>query len=50
MLLVVLLQLAMATKLPCYPLHGWLLDAHVESTTAGSVLLAGVYLKVGYLG
>lgn len=45
----VVLQLALATKLPCYPLHGWLLDAHVESSTSGSVLLAGVYLKIGTL-
>ncbi len=35
------------TKLPTWPLHTWLPDAHVEAPTAGSVLLAGVLLKLG---
>jgi NADH-quinone oxidoreductase subunit M len=34
-------------KLPAYPLHVWLMETHVESTTEGSIILAGVYLKVG---
>ena len=37
----------MYCKIPCYPLHAWLTEAHVESSTEGSIVLAGVYLKVG---
>lgn len=37
-------------KVPLFPLHTWLPDAHVEAPTAGSVLLAGVLLKVGAYG
>ena len=41
---------AFAIKVPLFPLHTWLPDAHVEAPTAGSVLLAGVLLKVGTYG
>ena len=41
------LTLSFYSKIPCYPLHAWLLDAHVEATTEASVILAAVYLKVG---
>ena len=37
-------------KVPIFPLHTWLPDAHVEAPTAGSILLAGVLLKVGAYG
>ncbi len=37
-------------KVPLFPLHTWLPDAHVEAPTAGSVLLAGVLLKMGTYG
>src|SRR5258708_28492166 len=39
--------IAFAVKVPLFPLHTWLPDAHVEAPTAGSVLLAGVLLKMG---
>jgi NADH-quinone oxidoreductase subunit M len=39
-----------ATKMPAVPVHTWLPDAHVEAPTAGSVLLAGVLLKMGGYG
>jgi len=39
-----------AVKVPLFPLHTWLPDAHVEAPTAGSVLLAGVLLKLGAYG
>jgi NADH-quinone oxidoreductase subunit M len=42
--------LAFAIKVPLVPLHTWLPDAHVEAPTAGSVLLAGVLLKMGVYG
>jgi len=42
--------LPLAVKLPMVPLHGWLPEAHVESPTEGSVLLAGLLLKVGGYG
>jgi len=42
--------LAFAVKVPLFPLHTWLPDAHVEAPTAGSVLLAGVLLKMGTYG
>jgi len=42
--------LAFAIKVPVWPLHTWLPDAHVEAPTAGSVLLAGVLLKMGTYG
>ena len=41
---------AFAVKVPVFPLHTWLPDAHTEAPTAGSVLLAGVLLKVGAYG
>jgi len=41
---------AFAVKVPLFPLHTWLPDAHVEAPTAGSVLLAGVLLKMGVYG
>src|SRR4030095_12645126 len=41
---------AFAIKVPLFPLHTWLPDAHVEAPTAGSVILAGVLLKMGTYG
>lgn len=43
-------MLAFAIKVPLFPLHTWLPDAHVEAPTAGSVILAGVLLKFGIYG
>ncbi len=43
-------SLAFAVKVPLFPLHTWLPDAHVEAPTAGSVILAGVLLKMGTYG
>jgi len=42
--------LAFAIKVPLFPLHTWLPDAHTEAPTAGSVILAGVMLKLGCYG
>jgi len=42
--------LAFAIKVPLFPFHTWLPDAHVEAPTAGSVILAGVLLKMGAYG
>jgi NADH-quinone oxidoreductase subunit M len=42
--------LAFAIKVPIFPLHTWLPDAHVEAPTTGSVILAGVLLKMGAYG
>src|ERR1051326_5229153 len=42
--------MAFAIKVPLFPFHTWLPDAHVEAPTAGSVLLAGVLLKMGTYG
>jgi len=41
---------AFAIKVPLFPFHTWLPDAHVEAPTAGSVILAGVLLKLGCYG
>ena len=40
-------SIAFALKIPIWPLHTWLPDAHTEAPTAGSMLLAGVLLKLG---
>ncbi len=50
MLLFLAFFLAFAIKVPLFPLHTWLPDAHVEAPTAGSVMLAGVLLKLGTYG
>ncbi len=42
--------LAFAIKVPVFPFHTWLPDAHVEAPTAGSVILAGILLKMGAYG
>ncbi|MEO5985716.1 MAG: NADH-quinone oxidoreductase subunit M [Candidatus Limnocylindria bacterium] len=46
----VALFLAFAIKVPMWPFHTWLPDAHVEAPTAGSIILAGVMLKLGGYG
>ena len=45
-----LLLIGFATKMPSVPVHTWLPDAHVQAPTAGSMLLAGVMLKMGAYG
>jgi NADH-quinone oxidoreductase subunit M len=50
MLLFLAFFVAFAIKVPLFPLHTWLPDAHVEAPTAGSVMLAGVLLKMGIYG
>jgi NADH-quinone oxidoreductase subunit M len=42
--------LAFAVKVPMFPFHTWLPDAHVQAPTAGSVILAGIMLKMGTFG
>jgi NADH-quinone oxidoreductase subunit M len=46
----ILLFIGFAVKVPIFPFHTWLPDAHVEAPTAGSVMLAGVLLKMGGYG
>jgi len=46
----ILLFVGFAVKVPIFPFHTWLPDAHVEAPTAGSVMLAGVLLKMGGYG
>ena len=48
--LLIAFGLSFAIKVPMVPLHTWLPDAHVEAPTAGSVILAGVLLKMGTYG
>src|SRR5271154_3317388 len=50
MLLFLAFFVAFAIKVPLFPLHTWLPDAHVEAPTAGSVMLAGILLKMGTYG
>jgi NADH-quinone oxidoreductase subunit M len=42
--------IAFTVKLPIFPVHTWLPDAHTQAPTAGSVLLAGILLKTGAYG
>lgn len=50
LLLFAAFALAFAIKVPVWPLHTWLPDAHVEAPTGGSVILAGILLKLGTFG
>jgi NADH-quinone oxidoreductase subunit M len=50
LLLALAFFLAFAIKVPMFPFHTWLPDAHVQAPTAGSVILAGVLLKMGTYG
>jgi NADH-quinone oxidoreductase subunit M len=50
LLLFLAFTLAFAIKVPLFPLHTWLPDAHVEAPTGGSIILAGVLLKLGTYG
>ena len=50
LLLFLAFAVAFAVKVPMFPFHTWLPDAHVEAPTAGSVILAGVLLKMGVYG
>lgn len=46
-ILFILIFVAFAVKIPMVPLHTWLPDAHVQAPTAGSIILAGILLKIG---
>lgn len=50
LILWLLFFIAFAVKVPIYPVHGWLPEAHVEAPTGGSIILAGVLLKLGLYG
>ena len=50
LILWILFFIAFAVKVPIYPVHGWLPEAHVEAPTGGSIILAGVLLKLGLYG
>lgn len=50
LILCVLLLISFAIKIPIIPFHIWLPEAHVEASTEGSVLLAGIILKIGFYG
>ncbi len=50
MILFAAFALSFAIKVPMFPFHTWLPDAHVEAPTAGSVILAGILLKMGTYG
>ncbi|HWW75490.1 MAG TPA: NADH-quinone oxidoreductase subunit M, partial [Pyrinomonadaceae bacterium] len=50
MILFALFAVAFCVKIPLFPVHTWLPDAHTEAPTAGSVILAGVLLKMGTYG
>jgi NADH-quinone oxidoreductase subunit M len=50
MLVFAAFAMAFAIKIPVFPLHTWLPDAHVEAPTGGSIVLAGVLLKLGTFG
>jgi len=50
MIAFLLFGIGFAVKIPMFPVHTWLPDAHVEAPTAGSVILAGVLLKLGTFG
>src|SRR4029078_4373667 len=45
-----LLLLCFAVRIPVFPLHSWLADAHTDATTAGSVMLTAIGLKTGVYG
>lgn len=50
LIIVILFSIGFAVKLPIVPFHTWLPDAHVEAPTAGSMILAGIVLKMGGYG
>ena len=50
LILWLLFFIAFAVKVPIYPVHSWLPEAHVEAPTGGSIILAGVLLKLGLYG